>query len=112
MTKTITSMSHQVRRAAAGVAGFFPGTVEGDLDLVELLQAGEGTQLGALKWGNQPQLPILILFDLQFLKRFCIHGVLSPSVNLIIEIILPGRFKKFVRCDLAFDREIQPLISR
>ena len=61
----MTLMPDQIRGAAAGVAGFFPGPVEGDLDLVELFQACEGTQLGALKGGNQPKLPILILFDLQ-----------------------------------------------
>lgn len=85
------------RGAIAGVAGFLPGPIESDLDLIELIQAGEGTQLGAFEWGDQPQLPILFFFDLQFLERFGIHGIHYPSVIFIIGIFIPGGFKGFVR---------------
>jgi len=92
-------MPDQRGGGAAGVAGFFPGPVECDLDLVKLLQAGEGTQFGAPGRGYQPQLPALVLFDLQFLERFCVHSVHSPSDNSIIEMFLPGGFKNIVRWD-------------
>lgn len=92
-------MPDQHGGGTAGIAGLFPGPVEGDLDLIELVQAGEGAQFGVPGRGYQPQLPALVLLDLKSLERFGMHGVHFPSVNSIIEIFLPGGFKNIVRRD-------------
>jgi hypothetical protein len=85
------------RRGIARIAGIFPSPVEGDLNLVEFIEAGEGSQLGALEGRDQPQFPVLVLFDLQFMEWFGVHDVLFPFLNSIIGNFQDEGFKGFVR---------------
>jgi hypothetical protein len=72
----------QMRFGEERIRGSLPGLVESDLDLVELIQAGKGTDFCAVHCGYQPQFPVLSFFDLQSPERFGGHNLFLVMISL------------------------------